>query len=150
MTNASFPSSPNIRVSSHPLFLEKLSLLRDRSLSPSAVRLLVSQMTSIIAVEATSIQNQLSPVATEGSKTALIVVLRSGLAMADPFLAQLETEENRVVTYHLGLFREKKTLEPVEYYNKLPAKDERIRHAYIVDPLIATGGTAAATIAILQ
>jgi len=70
--------------------------------------------------------------------------------MADPFLAQLETEENRVVTYHLGLFREKKTLEPVEYYNKLPAKDERIRHAYIVDPLIATGGTAAATIAILQ
>ena len=70
--------------------------------------------------------------------------------MADPFLAQLETEENRVVTYHLGLFREKKTLEPVEYYNKLPAKDEKIRHAYIVDPLIATGGTAAATIAILQ
>ena len=70
--------------------------------------------------------------------------------MADPFLAQLETDSNRVVTYHLGLFREKATLEPVEYYNKLPMRDSKIRHAFIVDPLIATGGTAAAAIGILK
>ncbi|KAH8593391.1 uracil phosphoribosyltransferase [Bisporella sp. PMI_857] len=135
----------NIRVSAHPLFQEKLTQLRDRSLRPSAVRSLVAQMTSIIAVEATSGIHSSLP-----TKTALIVVLRSGLAMADPFLAQLETESNSVVTYHLGLFREKETLEPVEYYNKLPAKDSRIKHAFIIDPLIATGGTAAATIGILK
>ena len=100
------------------------------------------KLTTILAVEATS-----TPV--QSSKVALIVVLRSGLAMSDPFLSQLSPDVN-VAVYHLGLFRERETLEPVEYYNKLPLKDQRIKHAYIVDPLIATGGTAAAAIAILK
>jgi uracil phosphoribosyltransferase len=69
--------------------------------------------------------------------------------MQDSFLDQAPSELV-VVVYHLGLFRDPVSLEPVEYYNKLPARDPSIEHAYIVDPLIATGGTAAAVIDILR
>lgn len=69
--------------------------------------------------------------------------------MSDAFLSQFG-EDVDIVVYHLGLFREHGTLEPVEYYNKLPQKDPRIQRAYIVDPLIATGGTMLAAIQILK
>lgn len=69
--------------------------------------------------------------------------------MSDSFLAQFPPAAD-VTVYHLGLFRERETLQPVEYYNKLPVKHVRIKRAYVVDPLIATGGTAAAAISILR
>lgn len=139
---SSKPLPSNVRVSSSSAFAEKLAILRDRSLSSKQVRLLVAEMSTILSSE-------VIPSIESGSKIALVVILRSGMAMSDPFANQLPDDIN-IVIYHLGLFREKKTLEPVEYYNKLPIKDPKIKKAYIVDPLIATGGTAEAAIGILK
>ena len=69
--------------------------------------------------------------------------------MADSFLAALP-EDTDAVVHHLGLFREKESLRPVEYYNKLPHKGPKIRRAYILDPLVATGGTTTAAIHIMK
>ncbi|KAI1616445.1 uracil phosphoribosyltransferase [Exophiala viscosa] len=132
----------NVRVLSSPAFAAKLAILRDRSIKPRAVRKLTAELSTILAAEAFS-------AGSTASKAALIVVLRAGLAMQDPFLDQAPSDLD-VFVYHLGLFRDTVTLEPVEYYNKLPTRDRSIKHAYIVDPLIATGGTAAATINILR
>ncbi|KAJ5664666.1 hypothetical protein N7462_011479 [Penicillium macrosclerotiorum] len=119
-----------------------LSQLRDQSLSSGTVRRLVAKLTSTLTKYV--LKNH-----KPGEKIAVIVVLRSGLAMADSFLAALP-EDADTVTYHLGLFREKQSLRPVEYYNKLPRKSDRIKRAYILDPLVATGGTARAAIDILK
>lgn len=119
-----------------------ISQLRDESLRPAAVRRLVRELTGTLSEYALK-----PPV--KGEQVAVIVILRSGLAMADQFLAAFP-EDADVVVHHLGLFREKESLRPVEYYNKLPRKSPRIKHAYILDPLVATGGTAKAAINILK
>ncbi|KAJ5992949.1 hypothetical protein N7451_008673 [Penicillium sp. IBT 35674x] len=119
-----------------------LSQLRDQSISSAAVRRLVSELTANLT------KSVITP-PTPDEKIAVIVILRSGLAMADSFLAAFP-EDADTVTYHLGLFREKVSLRPIEYYNKLPAKSPKIKRAYILDPLVATGGTAKAAIDILR
>ncbi|GAB7349922.1 hypothetical protein MBLNU459_g0625t1 [Dothideomycetes sp. NU459] len=137
------PERPsNVRVSQNSSFAAKLDQLRDRSLKPLEVRSITAELTELLSKEAI-----VAPLPDE--KIAVVVILRSGLAMSDPFLSQLPKNAD-VVVYHLGLFREKETLQPVEYYNKLPPKDSRINHAYILDPLLATGGTAGAAINILR
>lgn len=119
-----------------------LSQLRDLSLKPAQVRKLVAQLTASLSKHV--IQDL------EGDEQiAVIVVLRSGLAMADTFLDAFPNEADTVV-YHIGLFREKVSLQPVEYYNKLPQKSPRIKRAYVLDPMVATGGTAKAAINILK
>lgn len=138
------PSNPsNLTILSHPSIEAKLTLLRDRTLRPSAVRLLTHELSQIISIEAT----RSLPASTK--KIALIIVLRAGLPMCEPFLASLSPDID-VVVYHLGLYREKKTLEPVEYYNKLPSQGTPVERVFVVDPLIATGGTATATVDILR
>ncbi|CAM1505930.1 Fc.00g115670.m01.CDS01 [Cosmosporella sp. VM-42] len=122
---------------------ESLTKLRDLSLRPAAVRRAVAEMTTLVSKHVA----KKSPAV--GEKIAVIVVLRSGLAMMEPFVDTLGDDAD-VVVYHLGLFRERHTLSPVEYYNKLPPKDPKIKHAYILDPLVATGGTAEAAINILR
>ncbi|KAI1775628.1 uracil phosphoribosyltransferase-domain-containing protein [Hypoxylon cercidicola] len=134
--------APNSFEVSDPAFANVLAKLRDRSLRPAAVRSVVAELTSILAKDA------VTPVA-PGEKIAVIIILRSGLAMMDSFVAALPAETDMVI-YHLGLFRERQTLQPIEYYNKLPQKDPRIKHAYVLDPLVATGGTAGASISILR
>ncbi|KAJ5524943.1 hypothetical protein N7513_010062 [Penicillium frequentans] len=119
-----------------------LSQLRDQSISSAAVRRLVSELTANLT------KSVIKP-PTPDERIAVIVILRSGLAMADSFLAAFP-EDADTVTYHLGLFREKVSLRPIEYYNKLPAKSPKIKRAYILDPLVATGGTAKAAIDILR
>lgn len=119
-----------------------LSQLRDQSLKPIAVRRLVARLTAVLTKHVLK-----APEPDE--QIAVIVVLRSGLAMAEAFLDAFP-EDSDVVTYHLGLFREKSSLRPVEYYNKLPRKSPEIKRAYILDPLVATGGTARAAIDILR
>ncbi|KAJ6134458.1 hypothetical protein N7523_000780 [Penicillium sp. IBT 18751x] len=119
-----------------------LAQLRDQSLKPIAVRRLVSKLTATLTKHVLK-----TPEPEE--QIAVIVVLRSGLAMAEPFLDAFP-EDSNVVTYHLGLYREKQSLRPVEYYNKLPRKNPKIKRAYILDPLVATGGTARAAIDILK
>lgn len=123
-------------------FSAKLHKLRDESLNPADVRALVHDLTLIIAKDAIAAPSPDEQVAT-------FVILRSGLAMSDAFVSQLPKASSRVI-YHLGLFRERETLQPIEYYNKLGSKDPRIKRAYVLDPVIATGGTAIAVINILR
>lgn len=141
---ASKPSSlpANARLSTNLFLASKLNHLRDRSRSSSDVRATIAELARILAVEATQDERP-------GGKVGLIVVLRSGLAMCDAFLSQFAPDTD-VVVYHIGMFRERTTLEPVEYYNKLPNINTDVRRVYVVDPLIATGGTSSAVIEILH
>lgn len=136
--------SPPITVVDSPEFTAALTKLRDTSLRPAAVRATVAELTTLLSKGAAK-PLQVAP----GEKIAIIIVLRSGLAMMEPFLSTLP-EDLDIVIYHLGIFREKQTLQPIEYYNKLPNKSPDIKKAIVLDPIIATGGTAAAAISILQ
>ena len=82
-------------------------------------------------------------------KAAVVPVLRSGLQMVNAFLSILPSD---TAVHHLGLFRDKHTLSPVEYYNKLPSPGAGglVDIAFVVDPVIATGGTASTVVAILK
>lgn len=134
---------PNTSVTSDPAFATGLARLRNQSLRPACVRATVAQLTAILAKDAVT-----SPAA-DNETIAIVVILRSGMAMMESFISAFP-ENTKMVIYHLGLFRESKTLQPVEYYNKLPRKDDTVKKAYVLDPLIATGGTAAAAIGILK
>jgi uracil phosphoribosyltransferase len=137
------PSLPaNVRQCSNPFLESKLNHLRDRTLGSSAVRATTAEIAHILAVEATQGDRP-------QGKIGLIVVLRSGLAMSDAFLSQFAPDTD-VVVYHIGMFRERVSLQPVEYYNKLPNNNTEVKRVFVVDPLIATGGTAGAVIEILR
>jgi uracil phosphoribosyltransferase len=137
------PSLPaNARLSTNLFLASKLNHLRDRSRSSSEVRATTAELARILAVEATQGERP-------GGKVGLIVVLRSGLAMCDAFLSQFAPDTD-VVVYHIGMFRERTTLQPVEYYNMLPNINTDVKRVYVVDPLIATGGTSSAIIEILK
>ncbi|KAF7553533.1 hypothetical protein G7Z17_g3551 [Cylindrodendrum hubeiense] len=132
----------NVVISSNSEFESKLATFRDQSLKPVEVYALASDLTKLIAKDA------IKPIV-PGEKVAIVVVLRSGIVMSEPFTSQLPADTDLVV-YHLGLFRDPKSLQPIEYYNKLPPKSPKITHAYVLDPLLATGGTASAVISILK
>ncbi|KAH7127808.1 uracil phosphoribosyltransferase-domain-containing protein [Dactylonectria estremocensis] len=134
--------STNVVVSSSPEFESKLAKFRDQSLKPVEVYALASELTKLLAKDAIK-------TAVPGEKVAIVVVLRSGIVMSEPFTSQLPVDTDLSI-YHLGLFRDPSSLQPVEYYNKLPPKSPKINHAYILDPLLATGGTASAVIGILK
>jgi uracil phosphoribosyltransferase len=131
-------SPPNTELISHPLLDAKIARLNDRSLGLPVVRQTTKEISSMLAVEA-------SRKVTPGQKVAVIPILRSGLSMTDA-LVDLISSETQLSVYHLGLFREKVSLAAVEYYNKIPTSTTPVTHAIIVDPLIATGNTAAAAI----
>ncbi len=153
----------NVHVSPHPLIHSKLSLLRSANAIAPVVRSLVKDVSSMLCYEATSqcfkpkaLGQGISPMnvpypvqSVEPSRIALVPVLRSGLAMVDPFLSVLPQD---TIVHHLGIFRDKSTLSPVEYYNKLspPSLKGPIDTAFVVDPIIATGGTAEIVIQILR
>ncbi|THY36893.1 hypothetical protein D6D01_00070 [Aureobasidium pullulans] len=127
-----------INVVNHTGLKAKLAQLEDRSTPSATVRSLVAQATAIMATSATA---NLEP----GSSTVLIPVMRSGLAMVDPFLEVL-TPAHKVAVHHLGLFRDPSTLQAVEYYNNIPTAGDPATYAFVVDPLIATGATVSAAI----
>lgn len=129
---------PSVNVITHPSLKAKLNLLEDRTTIPAAVRSLVAQATTILAVNATSDLEA-------ESSTVLVPVMRSGLAMVDSFLDVL-TPAHKVAVHHLGLFRDPSTLEAVEYYNNIPVSGNPARYAFVVDPLVATGASVCAAI----
>ncbi|ORX70857.1 uracil phosphoribosyltransferase [Linderina pennispora] len=146
----------NILVSKHPIVQQKISELRHsdntarqvRELTDSIARLLMYEVTQDLRLVSTTTET--SPVGQYmgqriETKQALVPVLRSGLAMLGAASDLLHDAEIR----HLGLFREESTLAPVEYYNKLP-KQCNVDECIILDPMIATGGTAEAAIQILH
>jgi uracil phosphoribosyltransferase len=140
---------------SHPLIKHHLSRLRDKQTPPTEFRQLVHRLAVLLAYEATSdlalvptvIETPLTR--TAGQKLAqrigLVPILRAGLGMVDPILNLIPTAE----VWHLGLYRDEETARPVEYYSKLP-HSEPVDVALVVDPMLATGGSAIAALASLQ
>jgi uracil phosphoribosyltransferase len=153
MATLSFP--PNVRVSAHPLVAHKLSLLRDKSTTPKLFRELVRELTWLLGYEAMAdlstqphqIETPLEPMSGRQvePKVGFIPVLRAGLGMVDAMLELMPTAE----VWHIGLYRDERTLKPVEYYNKLPDA-ATVQLCLILDPMLATGGSAAATVDILK
>ncbi|KAI9595038.1 uracil phosphoribosyltransferase-domain-containing protein [Syncephalis fuscata] len=148
--------SDHTHVSSHPLVAHKISLLRDKTTSSKQVRELISELAQILLIDATKSLAITDKGQREGplqaynavglrDDIAFIPVMRSGLGMVDGNLALIPSAQ----IYHLGIYREKLSLQPVEYYNKLPA-DRNVDQCIVLDPMVATGGTAVAAVNILK
>lgn len=145
----------NIYASSHPLVAHKLSRLRDKRTNPKKFRELVREISALLAYEATAdlktVPRQLeTPLAsTEGQelreKVGLVPILRAGLGMVEGVWELMPSAE----VWHIGLYRDEKTLKPVEYYNKLPV-EPTVSVCLILDPMLATGGSAIATADVLK
>ena len=146
---------PNIYISNHPLIQHKLSILRDKNTSPKEFRALVSELGTLLCYEATrdlplvtkEIETPLMKMSTNKihEQIALVPILRAGLGMVDGIWNLMPT----ACVIHIGLYRDEETLKPVEYYNKLP-KYHTIRQCLILDPMLATGGSAVAVADILK
>jgi uracil phosphoribosyltransferase len=144
---------PNVHVSKHPLVLHKTTQLRDKTTPPAQFRRLVRDLTQILFVEATtdlatepaSVHTPLAPHtgARLAHEVSIIPILRAGLGMSEAILELLP--EARV--WHLGLFRDEDTHKPVTYYNKLHGRPAEM--AVVVDPMLATGGSATAALDLL-
>ncbi|MBP6179292.1 MAG: uracil phosphoribosyltransferase [Anaerolineales bacterium] len=144
-----------VHASTHPLVLHKLSRLRDKNTEPKKFRELVREIAMLIAYEATAdlattpreLETPLAKVT--GSelkeKIGLVPVLRAGLGMVEGFWELMPGAE----VWHIGLYRDEHTLRPVEYYNKLPL-EPTVSVCLILDPMLATGGSATATAEVLK
>jgi uracil phosphoribosyltransferase len=147
---------PNVTVVDHPLVQHKLTILRDVKTGSKQFRELVKELAMLEAYEATrSFQlaetSVTTPVAETvsyelvGKKVAVIPILRAGLGMVDGILELIPAAR----VGHIGLYRDPETLKPVEYYCKLP-EDIAERDVLIVDPMLATGGSASAAVEFLR
>ncbi|MGI8534008.1 MAG: uracil phosphoribosyltransferase [Candidatus Limnocylindrales bacterium] len=144
-----------LHVSRHPAVLHKLALLRAQGTEPKKFRELVREISWLVGYEALAdahlrpieVSTPLEP--TVGAKLAdrigLIPILRAGLGMVDAMLELMPTAQ----VWHLGLFRDERTLRPVEYYNRLP-DTATVDLCLILDPMLATGGSATAAIEVLK
>jgi uracil phosphoribosyltransferase len=145
----------NVVEFSHPLIKHHLSRLRDKHTPPAEFRQLVQRLAVLLAYEATSdlelrqteIETPLVRMAGQAlaQRIGLVPILRAGLGMVDPILNLIPSAE----VWHLGLYRDEETARPVEYYSKLPAS-QPVDVALVVDPMLATGGSATAALAALQ
>lgn len=141
--------------STHPLVAHKLTLLRDSRTEPKKFRELVREISALLTYEATSdLLTQTKEVDTplttcEGvelrENIGLVPILRSGLGMVEGVWGLMPSAE----VWHIGLYRDEETLKPVEYYNKLPI-EPTVSVCLILDPMLATGGSAVATIDIVK
>jgi uracil phosphoribosyltransferase len=145
----------NVHASIHPLVAHKLSRLRDKNTDPKKFRELVREIAALLAYEATAdlaimpreIDTPLAHlVAAElKEKIGLVPILRAGLGMVEGIWGLMPTAE----VWHIGLYRDEKTLKPVQYYNKLPV-EPTVSVCLILDPMLATGGSAVATTDIVK
>ncbi|KAF9008920.1 armadillo/beta-catenin/plakoglobin [Cyathus striatus] len=146
--------SSKVNIISHPLVNAELSKLRESSTTPKEFREGINHISVMLGIEASrSLEEETfsgtTPVGPfTGTKIkpriGLTPILRAGLGMTDALLSLFPSAP----VYHLGLFREKVTLQPVEYYSKLPASPP-IDQVFLLDPLIATGGTACAALGMI-
>lgn len=144
-----------VYVSEHPLVLHKLSVLRDASTDHRAFRDLVRELALLLCYEATrdlslSAAEVLTPMGrAAGHKTkemiGLVPILRAGLGLVEGVMELLPNAQ----VWHIGLYRDERTLRPVEYYNKLPI-EPTVQVCFVLDPMLATGGSAVATVDILK
>jgi uracil phosphoribosyltransferase len=149
-------TQPRVTVIDHPLVQHKLTHLRDERTGAKQFRELVKELAMLMAYEATR-EFKTQPVRTmtpvtqatthvlSGKKVAVVPILRAGLGMVDGILELIPAAR----VGHIGLYRDPVTLEPVEYYCKLP-EDIGERDILVVDPMLATGGSAAAAVRFLR
>ena len=145
----------NVFESHHPLVLHKLSRLRDVKTNPKKFRELVQEIAALLVYEATADlavtpREVITPLATMigyelKEKIGLVPVLRAGLGMVEGIWELMPSAE----VWHIGLYRDEKTLRPVEYYNKLPL-EPTVSVCLVLDPMLATGGSATATVGLLK
>lgn len=145
----------NVHASPHPLVAHKLSILRDKSTEPRKFRELVREISALLTYEATlDLETEARQVETpmgmaQGRSTkkelGLVPILRAGLGMVDGVWDLVPDAQ----VWHIGLYRDEKTLQPVQYYNKLPTLPT-VGVCLVLDPMLATGGSAAATVSILK
>ena len=145
-----------VKIVDHPLIQHKISLMRDRNTGTKEFRDLVSEIATLLCYEATrdlpteevEVETPIALARTHvlaGRKLALVPILRAGLGMVDGMLTLIPAAK----VGHIGLYRDPETLEPVEYYCKLP-DDCANREVFVVDPMLATGGSSAAAIQMLK
>jgi uracil phosphoribosyltransferase len=147
---------PNLTVLSHPLIQHKLTILRDRRTTTRDFKQLVNEIATLMAYEVTK-DLTTEPVTIDtplettqgtqvaGKKLTLVPILRAGLGMVEG-IAQLIPSAR---VGHIGLYRDHDTLRPVDYYFKIPA-DEIERDFFVLDPMLATGGSAVAAVGALK
>jgi len=149
-------SDPKFFLFDHPLIQHKISILRDKNTSTKEFRELVHELAMLMAYEVTrdlpltevEIETPITKTKTkvlQGKKIALVPILRAGLGMVDGMLSIIPNAK----VGHIGLYRDPNTLKPVEYYCKLP-DDVQNREVILLDPMLATGGSAAAAITFLK
>lgn len=145
-----------VAIMDHPLIQHKIGIMRRKSTSTKEFRDLVSEVAMLICYEATrslpltevEVETPLCKTNVheiEGKKLCIVPILRAGLHMADGMLGLIPNAK----VGHVGLYRNEETLEPVEYFCKLPS-DAAEREIFVVDPMLATGGSAVAAIDILK
>jgi uracil phosphoribosyltransferase len=144
-----------LHISTHPAVLHKLGVLRDEKTEPKKFREVVRELSWLLGYEALQdAKTRPLRVATPmeemdaselGERIGLIPILRAGLGMVDAMLELMPTAQ----VWHLGLFRDERTLRPVEYYNTLP-DSATVDLCLILDPMLATGGSATAAIDVLK
>ena len=146
----------NVIVFDHPLIQHKISILRKKSTGTNEFRALIEEIAMLMGYEAlrdlpledveveTPIETCMTPMIA-GRKLAVVPILRAGLGMVNGILALVPSAK----VGHIGLYRDPETLEPVEYYCKLPADCEE-REVFVVDPMLATGGSSVAAIRMLK
>lgn len=141
--------------STHPLVAHKVSKLRDKGTEPRKFRELVREVSALLTYEATAdlrtddieVMTPLAPSPGQDLKDniGLVPILRAGLGMVEGVWELMPSAE----VWHIGLYRDERTLQPVEYYNKLPI-EPTVSVCLILDPMLATGGSATATVGVLK
>ncbi|MFN8596069.1 MAG: uracil phosphoribosyltransferase [Anaerolineae bacterium] len=144
-----------VYVSQHPLVKHKLTLLRNTETKPKKFRELVRELAILLAYEATADLHLSDKTVTTpmgeahgyelGEKIGLVPVLRAGLGMVEGVWEMMPAAE----VWHIGLFRDERTLKPIAYYNRLPIAPT-VDVCLVLDPMLATGGSASATVDILK
>jgi uracil phosphoribosyltransferase len=144
-----------VYASQHPLVAHKLSKMREKTTDPKKFRELVREIAGLLAYEATAdlavkprdIETPLAKMAGSelAEKIGLVPILRAGLGMVEGIWELMPQAE----VWHIGLYRDEQTLRPVEYYNKLPVTPT-VSVCLILDPMLATGGSATATVEVLK
>ena len=142
----------NVHVMDHPLIQHKIGIIRREETGSKDFRMMIGEIAMLMCYEATrdlklqdvEIQTPICKMTAKelaGKKLAVVPILRAGLGMVEGMLAMIPAAK----VGHIGLFRDPETLEPVEYYCKLPADCEE-REVFVVDPMLATGGSAVAAV----
>lgn len=140
----------------HPLIKHKLTFIRDKNTGPKEFRELVTEVSTLMAYEVTrtmpleevEIETPIAKTKAQiisGKKVGIVPILRAGLGMVDGMLNLIPAAK----VGHIGLYRDPETLQPVEYYCKLP-QDVEERELIVLDPMLATGGSAIAAITFLK